>query len=119
LPKINFDDPIDMAILEAQLRFEKGQDLYKQGFLKRAKDEFNGAIDLILDRAATYPKELRLQRELMNVVAKVNAIELAALREGDGFTDESDQPAAIDDLEHVETFPTLIDPRLKKTAEEE
>ena len=35
------------------------------------------------------------------------------------MTDQTDQPAAIDDLEHVETFPTLIDPRLKKTAEEE
>jgi len=119
LPKINFDDPIDMAILEAQFRFEKGQDLYKHGSLKRAKDEFNAAIDLILDTAASHPKELRLQRELMNVVARVNAIELAALREGDGLTDQADQPAAIDDLEHVETFPALIDPRLKKTAEEE
>ena len=119
LPEINFDDPVDMAILEAQLRFEKGQDLYKQGSLKRAKDEFNAAIDLILDTAASHPKELRLQRELMNVVARVNAIEVAALREGDGLTDQTDQPAAIDDLEHVETFPTLIDPRLKKTAEEE
>ncbi len=119
LPEINFDDPVDMAIIEAQLRFEKGQDLYKQGSLKRAKDEFNAAIDLILDTAASHPKELRLQRELMNVVARVNAIEVAALREGDGLTDQTDQPAAIDDLEHVETFPTLIDPRLKKTAEEE
>jgi len=44
---------------------------------------------------------------------------LAALREGDGLIDETDQPAAIDDLEHVETFPALIDPKLKKTVEEE
>jgi peptidoglycan lytic transglycosylase D len=119
LRQINFDDPVDLAILEARLRFEKGEDLYKQGFLKRAKEEFNGAVDRILDAAATYPKELRLQRELMTLVARVNARELAALREGDGFTDQADKPAAIDDLEHVETFPTLIDPRLKKTAEEE
>jgi len=46
-------------------------------------------------------------------------MELAALREGDGFADETDQPAAIDDLEHVETFPALIDPKLKKAVEEE
>jgi membrane-bound lytic murein transglycosylase D len=119
LRQVNFDNPVDIAILESQIRFEKGEALYKQGFLKRAKEEFNAAVDVILDAAATYPKELRLQRELMNVVAKVNAMELTALREGDGFTDQSDKPAAIDDLEHVETFPTLIDPKLKKTAEEE
>src|SRR5262249_3795249 len=119
LHQINFDDPVDIAILQSQMRFEKGQALYKQGSLKRAKEEFNAAVDLILDAAATYPKELRLQHELMSVVAKVNAMELTALREGDGFTDQTDKPAAIDDLEHVETFPALIDPKLKKTAEEE
>lgn len=119
LPEINFNDPIELTILEAQTRFEKGEGLYQQGFLKRAKDEFNGAIDLVLDTAASYPKEPKLQKELMDLVGKVNAMELAALREGDGFTDQSDQPAAIDNLEHVETFPTLIDPRLKKTVEDE
>ena len=92
LPEINFDDPVDMAILEAQLRFEKGQDLYKQGSLKRAKDEFNAAIDLILDTAASHPKELRLQRELMNVVARVNAIELGRPPRR-GRVDRPDRPA--------------------------
>jgi membrane-bound lytic murein transglycosylase D len=119
LPEVNFNDPIYLAILEAQTRFEKGEDLYKQGFLKRAKDEFNAAVDLVLDTAGSYPKEPRLQKELMDLVARVNAMELAALREGDGFTDQTGQPAAIDDLEHVETFPALIDPRLKQTVEDE
>ena len=119
LRQVNFDNPVDVAILESRMRFEKGEELYKQGFLKRAKEEFNGAVDRILDAAATYPKEIRLQHELVSLVAKVNVMELAALREGDGFTDQADKPAAIDDLEHVETFPALIDPRLKKTAEDE
>lgn len=119
LPQVNFNDPIDLAITEAQLRFEKGADLYRNGFLKRSKEEFDGAIDLILETAGTYSKEPRLQHQLMDLVARVNAMELAALREGDGFTDQSDKHAAIDDLEHVETFPALIDPKLKKTVEDE
>ena len=119
LPQVNFNDPVDLAILEAQLRFEKGEDLYKQGFLKGAKEEFNSAIDLVLEISGTYQKDLRLQRELLDLVARVNAMELAALREGDGFTDQTDKPAAIDELEHVETFPALIDPRLKKEVEDE
>src|SRR6185295_16100181 len=88
-------------------------------FLKKAKEEFNSAIDLMLETAGTYRKEPRIQRELMDLIARVNVMELAALREGDGFTDQSDQPAAIDELEHVETFPALIDPKLKKTVEDE
>jgi membrane-bound lytic murein transglycosylase D len=119
LPEFNFNDPVDRAILEAQTRFETGEDLYKRGFLKRAKEEFNAAIDVVLDTAGSYQNEPRLQKELTELVSKVNAMELAALREGDGFTDQTGQPAAIDDLEHVETFPALIDPRLKQTVEDE
>ena len=56
LSQINFDDPVDVAIFQAQFRFEKGEDLYKQGSLKRAKEEFDSAIDLILETAATSPQ---------------------------------------------------------------
>jgi membrane-bound lytic murein transglycosylase D len=119
LPEVDFNDPVQLAILEARTRFEKGQELYKDGSLKKAKDEFNAAIDVILDTSGQYQKDPRLQRELTDLVSKVNSMELLALREGDGLTDQSDQRAAIDDLEHVETFPTQIDPKLKKTAEDE
>jgi len=119
LPQVNFNNPVDLAILQAQLRFEKGEELFKQGFLTRAKEEFNAAVDLILETSSIHPKDTRLQHELTDLVALVNAMELAALREGDGFTDQKDQPAAIDELKNVETFPALIDPKLKKTVEDE
>jgi len=119
LSQVNFSDPVDLAILQAQFRFKKGEDLYSQGALKQARTEFDSAIDLILETAGNYPNETRLQRELVDVVARVNAMELAALREGDGLTDQTDQPAPIDELEHVETFPALIDPKFKKTVEDE
>jgi membrane-bound lytic murein transglycosylase D len=119
LQQTDFNDPINQVILQARLRFERGEDLYERGSLKRAKDEFNAAVDLILEKSQANPKDVRLQRELSELVTRVTVMELAALREGDGFTDETDHPAAIDDLEHVETFPTLIDPKLRKKAEEE
>jgi hypothetical protein len=34
LPQVNFNDPIDITILQAQLKFEKGEELYRQGFLR-------------------------------------------------------------------------------------
>jgi membrane-bound lytic murein transglycosylase D len=118
LPKVDFNDPIDIAILEAQLRFERGEQLYKDGFLKQAKQEFDGAVDLVLDTAGTYPKDLRLRHELTDLVTRINAMELLSLRQGDGFTDQKEEHAAIDDLERVETFPALIDPKLKEEVEE-
>src|SRR5262249_20223383 len=119
LPKVNFNDPIDLAILEAQLRFERGESRYRQGFLKQAKEEFDVAVDLILDTGGTYPNDVRLQDELINLVSRVNAMEITALRQGDGFTDPKEEHAAIDDLEHVETFPALIDPKFKQEVEHE
>jgi len=119
LSEVNFDDPVELAILQARLRFQHGEDLYKKGQLKRAKEEFNSAIDLILETSAKYPKQPRLDRELLDLVARVNVMELAAIRDGDGMTDQADQPAVIDDLDQVETFPALIDPKLKKTVEDD
>src|SRR5207247_6139332 len=119
LPKVNADDPIDITILQAQLQFERGENLYNQGFLQRAKQEFDGAVDLILEAAQTFPKDARLQHELTDLVARVNAMELAALRQEEGLTDQKEEHAAIDDLQHVETFPALIDPKLKKEIEED
>jgi peptidoglycan lytic transglycosylase D len=119
LPEVNFEDPVNLAILQARLRFQQGEDLYKKGQLKRAKEEFNSAVDLILETSSKYPGQPRLDRELLDLVARVNAMELAALRDGDGLTDQTNQPAAIDDLDQVETFPALIDPKLKKTVEDD
>jgi len=119
LSQINFDDPVDVAVLQAQFRFQNGEELYKQGFLKRAKEEFDSAVDLILETSANYTKQPRLEHALTDISARISALELAALREGDGFTDETDQPAAIDELAHVGTFPALIDPKFKKEVEKE
>src|SRR5438105_11234166 len=60
LTKLNAGDPVELTILEAQLQFERGENLYKQGFLQRAKQEFDGAVDLVLDAAQTFPKDPRL-----------------------------------------------------------
>src|SRR5215471_7216392 len=74
LPEVNLNDPVQLAISEAQARFEKGQGLYKDGSLKKAKDEFNAAIDVILDTSGQYQKDPRLQKELTELVSKVNAM---------------------------------------------
>jgi membrane-bound lytic murein transglycosylase D len=117
LPTDNVVDPVGLAIVEARMRFEKGQDLYQNGFMVRAKDEFDGAVDILLDSSAKNPQNARIQRELQDLVTKVHTMEVAAIQNGDGFTDPTGDHAAIDDLQNV-TFPPVIDPRLKQVAEE-
>jgi len=118
LPYENVVDLVGLSIVEARMRFEKGQDLYESGFLNRAKDEFDGAVDILLESSAKNPNNSRIQREMLDLVTKVHTLELAAIRKGDGFTDQTGEHAAIDDLQSV-TFPTPIDPKLKQVAEDE
>jgi len=118
LPKESVVDPVGLAIVEARMRFEKGEELSRNGFLTRAKDEFDGAVDILLEASANNPRNPRLQREVSELVTKVHALEIAAIRNGDGFTDDTVQHAAIDDLQNV-TFPQLIDPKLQQVAKED
>ena len=112
-------DPVALAIVEARVRFDRGEELFKAGYLVRAKEEFDGAIDLLLDTAALFPNNRRIDREITDLVAQVHALELSAFKEGDGFTDQKGEHAVIDDLQHIETFPAPIDPKFKKEVEEE
>src|SRR5207244_11834515 len=65
LSQPDFSDPVDLVIIQAQLRTKAGEDSYNQGALKQAKEEFDSAVDLILETAETYAKERPLQRELV------------------------------------------------------
>jgi membrane-bound lytic murein transglycosylase D len=115
-PKV---DPIGLVIIEARHQFDRGLELYKDGFLQRAKDEFDGAIDLLLDSAALYPNNARLDAEINELASRINTLELAASKDGDGFTNQKPEHAAIDDLGDIPTFPAAVDPKLKKQVEED
>jgi membrane-bound lytic murein transglycosylase D len=118
LPSEGVVDPIGLAIVESRMRFEKGQDLYRNGFMVRAKNEFDGAVDILLDSSAKNTQNLRIQREIQDLVTKVHALEVGAIQNGDGFNAPAGEHAAIDDLQNV-TFPPVIDPKLKQVAEQE
>ena len=118
LPYESFVDQVGLAIVESRMRFEKGQDLYENGFLNRAKEEFDGAVDILMASSANYPENPRILNEIQGLVTRVHALEVAAIRTGDGFTDQTGEHAAIDDLQNV-TFPPVIDPKLKQVAQEE
>jgi len=113
------EDPVELAVTAAYSRFQWGEQLYKQGLLANARQQFDSAIDLLVDTARIYQKDSRLQHEITDLTTRVYAVELSAIRDREGLTDQTEEHAAIDDLEHVETFPATIDPDLKKEVEDE
>lgn len=110
-------DGVSAVIADAHRHFDVGSELYDKGALKDAKLEFDAAIDTLLKSSKTYPRNDRIRREMNELVARVHELELEALRNGDGFTDQADEPAAIDDLSNVPTFPAPVNPKQKEAVE--
>ncbi len=100
--------PVDATtalIAKADEHFQNGQREFALGHLDRAKQEFDQAVDVLLEAPGGARANPRLGDYFDRLVDRVNALELTALAQGDGFTEQKSEPATIDDLLAVSTFP--------------
>jgi len=109
-------DPIAALIDQAEKEFQSGQTNYQTGHLVAARLNFDNAFDMLLESPYDIHSDERLQREFDRIVNGASSLELAALEQGDGFTQQKSEPAPIDEANEV-TFP--IDPNVKAQAEAE
>ena len=113
-PVPNQSDAVDKLVQEAEKQYQEGQQEYAAGHLEAAKQSFDQAVNVLLEGDIDVRSDDRLQRELDKISEGVNQLEVAALQQGDGFTEQKSQPAPIDEANDV-TFP--VDPNLKAKAE--
>jgi membrane-bound lytic murein transglycosylase D len=109
-------DPIDTLVTQAEEEYQAGQANYAAGHLEAAKANFDHAFDILTQAPGGAGSDERLQKEFDKIVDGVNSLELVALRQGDGFTEQKSEPAPIDETNQI-TFP--VDPNLKARAAEE
>ena len=107
---------IKALITQVEKEYQAGQDNYNAGHLEAAKQNFDRAFDLLLGSNFDIRSDERLQNEFDKVLDGVNGLELMALQEGDGFTEQKSEPAPIEETNEV-TFP--VDPNIKAKAEAE
>jgi membrane-bound lytic murein transglycosylase D len=107
-------DHIDKTVEEAEKQYQQGQQDYAAGHLEAAKQSFDQAVNILLEGPVDVRSDERLQRELDKITEGVNQLEVAALQQGDGFTEQKPQPAPIDEANEL-TFP--VDPNVKARAE--
>jgi len=113
-------DPIAALIDQAEKEFQVGQANYQTGHLVAARLNFDNAFNLLLESPYEIHADERLQREFDRIVNGASSLELAALEQGDGFTQQKSEPAPIDqanDEANEVTFP--VDPNVKAQAEVE
>jgi membrane-bound lytic murein transglycosylase D len=107
-------DQVALTIAAAEKAYAAGQDDYKAGHLDAAKQDFNRAVDILMQGPVSVKSDDRLQQEFDKITGEINKLEMTAFKAGDGFTEQMAEPAPIDEANQV-TFP--VDPNVKAKAE--
>jgi membrane-bound lytic murein transglycosylase D len=98
-------DPVTKLIETSQQHFLAGERELHLGHLERARMEFDRAVDVLLDSPYGARTEARLREHFDRLVDRINAYEVTALAQGDGFAEKKYEPASIDELLKIATFP--------------
>ncbi len=109
-------DPVEGLIASVEKEFQAGQTNYRAGHLDKAKGNFDRAFNTLLAYQPGVRSDERLEDEFDKIVEAVNNLEMLALKEGDGFTQQAAEPAPIDEANEA-TFP--VDPNIRAKAEVE
>jgi len=104
------------AIIEqVEAAYARGDADYRKGRLVEAKTEFDRAVDLMLSSGIDIKSNPLLQDEFDKIVDQVNALEMDALKQGNGFVPKEEQTPA----EAASDVTFAVDPNLvaKATAD--
>lgn len=112
-------DPVADLIAASNRHFETGQTELQAGHLDLARNEFNKAVDILLESPWGARSEPRIREHYDRLVERISATELTSLAQGDGFAEKKYEPASIDDLLALSTFQTDPSPATKQAVAED
>ena len=106
---------IQQLINKAEAAYRSGVDNYRAGHLDAARLDFDSAVDLMLTSGMDLKTEPQLADEFDHLLNAVNSLEMAALKQGNGFSPVL-EAAPLDAANEV-TFPANAALTAKVTAE--
>jgi len=115
-PQPEKPDPVPEMIAQAEKALADGQADYKAGHLDAAKQDFNHAVDILMEGPVEIKSDDRLQQEFDKITEEINKLEMVAFKEGDGFAEQQPEPAPIDEANQV-TFPADANVTAKAEAD--
>ena len=99
---------VRLLIRQVEETYARGEADYHKGRLPEAKQEFDRAVDLMLVSGIDIKSDAELQEEFDHIVDEVNALEMEALKLGNGFVpNEEETPAEV-----AQDVTFEVDPRL-------
>src|SRR5579863_7352469 len=108
------DQNVQQLIDQVEKAYANGEAAYRKGHLPEAKAEFDRAVDLMLTTGLDVKSEQKLQDEFDHILDQVNALEMEALKLGNGFTPKV-EPTPADVASDV-TF-EAVDPSIVAKAQ--
>src|ERR1700734_2971789 len=73
-------------INSAEKAYHSGVDNYRAGHLDAARVDFDSAVDLLLTSGMDLKSDPQLSDEFEHLLSAVNSLEMAALKQGNGFS---------------------------------
>ncbi|MGO9433602.1 MAG: transglycosylase SLT domain-containing protein [Terracidiphilus sp.] len=113
--KTQQEQRVQSLIGQVENAYSDGQANYRKGNLLAAKSAFDRAVDLMLTSGIDIKSEAQLQDEFDRIVDAVNALEMEALKQGNGFAPK-EEPSPADVASDV-TF--AVDPNIVAKAQSE
>jgi membrane-bound lytic murein transglycosylase D len=110
--------PIDQVIAEAREHFFIGERELNLGHLDKAKEEFDKSLDVLMSYQSQHEPDQKIEAVIDELENKIFQHEMAALKEGDGFSERPLEPALVDELKNISTFPPP-DQETKQEVEQE
>lgn len=113
-------DPIATLIQTSQSYFEAGERELRVGHLEQARVEFDRAVNVLLESPYGARTDARLREHFDRLVDRINAYEVTSLAQGDGFAEKTYEPASIDELLKIATFPKpAAEPETQEAVKED
>jgi membrane-bound lytic murein transglycosylase D len=110
--------PVDDVIASARQHYFLGERELNLGHLEKAKQEFDASLDVLMKYQSEHEPDSRIEAVVDELEDKIFQHEMATLKAGDGFTEHPVEPALIDELKNIDTFPAP-DQETKKDVEQE
>lgn len=94
---------VQQLISQAERAYTSGVNNYRAGHLDAARNDFDFAVDLMLTSGMDVKADAQLSDEFDHLLSAVNSLEMAALKQGNGFSAPI-EAAPLDAADEV-TFP--------------
>ncbi len=100
---------VRLLIQQVEAAYARGETNYRKGRLPEAKLDFDRAVDLMLSSGMDIKTDTALQDEFDRIVDGVNALEMEALKQGNGFAPKAEpSPAEVASDVTFEVDPNIV-----------